>query len=216
MKRIISFLVFCLCLAVVGSLLITSVKAQKNSSKKNQKKKNQEKVNNSPQKMSGNQTLTDPPARSPQQLEILQRLIQQARADGSVRAIIGVRDFAAQDELLRQLAPFQVTLVTRYWAVPYLTLDVNEAALIFLRDSSLVTTIGENLAGTTAGGQTAPPAWSPEQLAIFQRLNQQLTTDDTVRVIVGLRVSFTPEGYLPPAQRQTQREFVSNVVEMIS
>jgi subtilisin len=205
MKRITSFLVFCLCFAVVGSLLITSVKAQKNSSKKNQKKKNQEKVNKSPQKMSGNQMLTDPPVRSPEQLAILQRLIDQARANGSVSAIIGVRDFAAQDELLRQLAPFHVEAVVKYQYIPYVAMFVDVAALTFMKESPLVTGFYEDNPRRPTTSQTSNPDRSPPMLATFQRLIEQAAVNGLVRLIVGVRASFTPEGYLPPPRREAQR-----------
>lgn len=193
MKRIISLLMFCLCLIVVGSLLSVSSNAQQKSSDNNKKKKRtQKKTGENLQRMNTNQEQTNAPIRSEQQLEIIQLLIEQARTHGSATAIVGLRDFSAQDEILQQLAPFQVRLRTRYHVIPFLTLEVNEAALIFLRDSPLVTSIGRNLAARTAGGQTAPPARSPEQLKIFQQLGEQAAASGTIRVIIEVRASFTP------------------------
>jgi len=146
---------------------------------------------------------TKPPVRTPEELAYFQTLIETATRNGTVRAIVGVRDFSAQDELLRQLAPFQVGLVTKYEIVPFVTLDVNPAALIFMRDSELVLNVRPNRIGYPTSDQA--PARSPEQTATFQRLTAQATTDGEKRVIVQLRTSFTPEGNLTPAQRAAQR-----------
>lgn len=150
-----------------------------------------------------NPATTNSPNRPPDQLAVLQRLLEQARATGKVMAIIGTRDFEARNELMRQLTPLQPSNVTLYQNIPFLFAEINEATIIFLRDSPLVTSIGENLAARAASNQTVTR--SSEQLDIFQRLNQQATANDTVRVIVGVRANFTPEGYLTPAQRQSQR-----------
>lgn len=146
---------------------------------------------------------TGPPVRTPEELAYFQTLIETATRNGTVRAIVGVRDFAAQDELLRQLAPFQVGLVTKYEIVPFVTLDVNPAALIFMRDSELVLNVRPNRIGHTNSNQT--PVRSSEQTATFQRLAAEAATAGMKRVIVQLRTSFTPEGSLTPAQRAAQR-----------
>lgn len=148
---------------------------------------------------------TRPPVRTPEELAYFQTLIETATRNGTVRAIVGVRDFAAQDELLRQLAPFQVGLVTKYEIVPFLTIDVNVPALIYMRDSELVLNVRENLRLRL---QNNLPSRTPEELAYFQKVIAQAQTNGSIRVIVGLNMSFIPEGNLTPAQRAAQREAI--------
>lgn len=215
MKKIISFLVFCLCLIVVGSLLSVSSNAQQKSSENNKKKKTtQKRTNENLQQMHNDQEQKNPPVRPPEELAYFQQLIEDATRNGIVRASVVVRDFpGAQDQLLRELAPFQVSLVTRFQTVPSLTLDVNAAALIYMRDSDLVVNVRPNLIGYPASGQTNNPIRSPEQLALFQRLSEQAQNNGLVRVIIELRASFTPEGFLTPAQRQAQRAGIRTTQE---
>jgi hypothetical protein len=111
---------------------------------------------------------TEPSPRSPEELAYFQKVIAQAQTNGSIRVIVGLNmSFIpegnltpeqraaqraaislAQDELLQQLIPYQASLVTRFDIVPYLTLDADATALIFMRDSRLVLNVRENGVGT--------------------------------------------------------------------
>ncbi len=154
---------------------------------------------------------TEPPPRSPQQAAVFQKLIERATANGTAQAITVTRNFADREELLRQLAPFQVRVIALFELYPHVGLEANAAAFIYMRDSNLVTGIQEN----GLAFPTLPPVRSPEELAYFQRLIARATANGEVRVIVGLNTGFAPEGYLTPTQRAAQREAISLVQDEI-
>ena len=177
MKRIILLVV---CLLTIGSLPI-NVSAQNN-----------------------------PPVRSQEQLETIERLIEEATKYGTTRVQVGVH-YENEKELLEQLEPFDVKFEHRFGGVitpvNYLVLRVNVAAIIFLRDSELAITIGGD--GLLQIQIVRPPDRSPEELAFFQQLIEQAQNFGIVRTTVGLNIKFTPEGNLTPEQRRAQREAIS-------
>lgn len=184
MKRLTSFLVFCLCLTVIGSLLAITVSAQQNSSSR-KKKKNQK--NSDEDLQMNNPDSTNSVIRTPEELAIFERLIEQATTRGTARVIVGVRNFSDIDELLRQLAPFRVETGTRYEVIPYIAMTVDAAALLFMRESSIVVSV------TVNGYNRIPtirPTHSPEQLSILQKLTQQVALSGNIRIIVGVRHQF--------------------------
>ena len=101
------------------------------------------------------------PVRTPQQQVEFQRLIAKAQSEGTVKITVGVgagftlegelsesqRQLqrtgiaTAQDQLLSLLNQFKVVLVFKDRFIPYMTITVNANALIFMRDSLLVTFI---------------------------------------------------------------------------
>ncbi len=159
----------------------------------------------------------NPPIRSAEELAYFQQLIEQAQSSpiGRVRAIVGLGDYVVVTEFLKQLDPFDVTLVTNYGN--FLTLDLDVAALIYLRDSEQVVNIRPNRRGYL---QTDPKPRSAEELAHFQKLIEQAQTSDTVRTIIELNISFTPEGRLTSSQRAAQRAAIrlqqDNLLEMLA
>jgi hypothetical protein len=143
--------------------------------------------------------------------ELFQRLARRAQCEGSIRVIVGVYSvtLTEMDQLLRQLAQFQVEIITGFGSGGiYVAMRANAAAIEFMRDSPLVANIQEDglLFPQTI---TTPPIRTPEELAYFQKAIETAQRNGTVRVIVGLNVSFTPEGYLTPEQRAAQRAAIS-------
>lgn len=150
---------------------------------------------------------TNPPPRSPEELAYFQKLIEQAQNSpiGSVRAIVGLGKYVSKTEFLKQLEPFNVTLISNY--LTYVTLDLDVAALIYLRDSEDVVSIRPNLSGRIP---TEPrDTRSSEELAYFKQLIEKAQNYGVVRATVGLNIKFTPEGNLTPEQRAAQREAIS-------
>lgn len=195
MKRIASLIVFCCIQTLIGGLLSVNIEAQQKSSN------NQKELRKNRQQMNTNQEQTTPPVRTPEELAYFQNAIEQAMARGIVRVTVGVRDFQAQEELLRQLTPFQVRLIEKFTVVPYVALEVNVAALIYMRDSELVLNVRADRLVRLASNASR----TPEELAHFQTLINRAAASNSIRVIVGIRTSFIPEGQLTPAQRQAQR-----------
>lgn len=146
------------------------------------------------------------PARSPEQAALFQQLIARAQSrNGTVKVLVLATNSSSQEQLIQQLAQFQVQITTRYQFIPALALRANAEALIYMRDSPLVAGIEDNeilLSPTT-------PSRSPEQEALFQRLIQQAAAEGPLRVIVELNINFTPEGYLTPEQRIAQRNAIA-------
>ena len=196
MKKPTSLLTFCICFALLGFLFPTGTGARQ--------------ISFGNQQMTGKNTVqTDPPVRSPGQVEVFRRLIMTATERGAANVIVATRgDQDDRAELLRQLAPFGVRVISLYSISPNMivTLEANAAAIIYMRDSHLVTGIQEN----SAGHPSVLPERSPEELAYFQRAIEaaQMSSTGTARTIVGLNVSFIPEGNLTPEQRAAQREAI--------
>jgi hypothetical protein len=144
-------------------LLSINAEAQQKSSN------NQKKTGKNKQQMNTNQEQTIPPIRTLEELAYFQSAIEQAIARGTVRVTVGVRDFQAQEDLLRQLAPFQIHLIEKFIAVPYVALEVNAASLIYMRDSPLVL----NVRADRLVRPASSPVRTPEELAYFQQLIEQ-------------------------------------------
>lgn len=164
MKRIASLIVFCCVQTLIGGLLSVNIEAQQKSSN------NQKELRKNRQRIKTNQKQTDTPVRTPEQLAVFQRLIEQAMRNGTVRFTVGVRDFAVI-KLLEQLKPFQVEVLYFLGTTnAYIVLRANVAALIFMRDSNLVENVAEDMLLHTS--TTGPPLRTSQQLAVFQRLNE--------------------------------------------
>ena len=187
MKKFTSLIILCICFAFAENLLLTKTSAQQ--------------IFSGTQIMTGKKTVQDdPPVRNPEQAEVFRRLIASATANGKVVVTYGSRDEEDRAEVLRQLAPFQVRLITLF-NLPYAAIEANAAALIYMRDSPLVTAVQANSLVFPAG----PPDRSPEELAYFQKLISRAAAEGEVKVIIGLNVSIIKKGYLTPAQRAAQR-----------
>lgn len=131
------------------------------------------------------QTHAQSPTPSPLSAEQLDQLIEKAEEDGTVRVIVGlsvafqpegnlsrraaqqqqVEIANAQDVLLQRFAGHELEAYTVYETIPYMALSVDAATLRDLMNSSLVTSIEEDLfMRTTLSSSTsvigAPAAWA--------------------------------------------------------
>ena len=197
MKKFTSLIILCICFAFAENLLLTKTSAQQ--------------IFSGTQIMTGKKTVQDdPPVRNPAQVEVFRRLIAAATSNGKVVVIYGSRNEEDRAEVLRQLAPFQVRLITLF-NLPHAAIEANAAALIYMRDSALVTAVQEN----SVGYPSVLPDRSPEELAYFQRLISRAAAEGEVKVIVGLNTGFIPEGYLTAAQRAAQRAAIKQAQDTL-
>ncbi len=191
MKKLESLIIFSIFVAFAGNLLATRTAAQQ--------------ISSGTQTPTGKMTAQDePPVRNPAQVEVFRRLIAAATANGNVVVTYGSRDDVDRAEVLRQLAPFQVRLITLFNA-PYAAIEADAAALIYMRDSPLVTAVQASSLVFPAGS----PVRSPEELAYLYGLIQKAQRDETMRVVISLKTNVTPEEYLTIGQRTAQREAIA-------
>lgn len=198
MRKITSLLVFCICFALLSGLFSTTAAAQQKSF-------------DNPEITAKNIAQNEPPVRHPAQVEVFRKLIEQATINGTTQAIVVTRNNEDRAELLRQLAPFQVRVIYLYELYPHVGLEANAAALIYMRDSHLVTGIQENGRAYIS----VPPVRSPDELAYLYGLIEKAQTNGTVRVIVRLNAVFTLEDNLTPIQRIAQREAISLIQDEV-
>lgn len=206
MKKLTSLIIFCICFALLGGLFSTDAVAQQKSLD------NPETTVINTSQTKNNQVNTPPPIRTPEELAYFQKAIEAAQmsSTGMVRVIVGVTSpdgifIISQDELLQQLTPFQVRLLARYVSVPYLALEANITALVYMRDSPLVL----NVRLDSVAYPSVLPERSPEETAYLYGLIQKAQANGKVRVIVRLNTNFTPEDTLTPTQLAAQRQAIS-------
>ena len=222
MKKLATFALYGFFAAICLTTFAVTVSAQKSKSdstgriKKRKKKEHQSKNENKVQKQI---------ERTPAQLALFDKLIEQATTNGSVRVIVGVgalfkpegellpeaREIqragigSAQDALLFQLKQFQTSNVRKYEFIPYFAITVDAAALEFMKTSPLVTGIYENNVRKPALNQSVPQQVerTPEQLALFDNLIEKAEVNGSVVVIIGLQTASVSDAISAAAQRDT-------------
>lgn len=204
MKKLTPLIAFCICLGFIGGLLSTNAAAQQISSG------NLGRTDRNIRKVKSSQTETTPP-RSPKQVEVFQSLVFTAIMRGTAQARVITRNFEDRAELLRQLAPFQVRVVALFELSPQMILQADATAIIYMRDSDLVTDIQEN----RFFHLDPPLVRSLVETMYFRLLFAHATANGQVRVIVGLNINFIPEGNLTLEQRVAQRAAIRQAQDIL-